>query len=922
MRCVLTFFLCCFLAIQLKGQKVPEKWNHLIGSEESASFFLVKNDQFERTDFRIAKRLDSDYSIIYAENSLNIYQNQMIPVKDDWKLNVRRPSLEKNGIFYISTRPDFDLQFGDDLELISKYSSNLYVVAGNFSLIKERLLSSPAVLYISDEGSKPHTEARVIDMNINPNRVNKIHHSHPDLDGSGRTVSIKENQYDLNDLDIRGRNVPSALGSEVVDNHATEMATIIAGNGNSFVTGRGVATRANITSSDFAVTLPDDAVEYLNLNVQTQNHSYGTLIESFYGAQAAAFDQSAFDNHNLLHVFSSGNQGEEASTEGTYAGLSGFSNLTGNFKMAKNALVVGSVDTVGNVVPFSSRGPAFDGRVKPELVAYSVAGSSNSAALVSGVSVLLQQEYEATIGTELPSALLKALLINAAIDVANPGLDHSTGYGSVDAFRSLETLKSGQYITGTVSTGASNQHAVVVPANAVNLRATLCWTDPPAAAGSFKALVNDLDLKLIDGSLNETLPWTLNIDANATSLSAQATRNVDRINNVEQVTLDVVSDTDYIIEVTGFDVAGSQEYHIVYQYDLEESFDWDYPTASDNMPYNGESGSYFRWKSTLSEGEGVLEYSTDNGESWSYLDDVDLSTGHWRWDEIPDLHTTALARMRVGGDVFETDSFTISRPTRVSVGFNCADSTLLQWNGIQGISRYDLYTVGEQELVFFESAADTFLIIPDTSELSDNHFSIRPILANEKEVIPSETLDYTRQAGTCFLLSFFQEVALDTGIYLNLSLGTTYGIDQVHFQRKVDDVFVAVETLIDLSTNEIRILDTDPNQGLNEHRAVIDFTNGQQISEIASNTFYLTEIPLILFPNPIVSASEINLLTKDFGADVLVFRLFDSKGIEVVRKELVSTLETISIFNLPAGIYHYRLEASSAKVNVGKLIVR
>ena len=86
----------------------------------------------------------------------------------------------------------------------------------------------------------------------------------------------------------------SGLESELNDNHATEMTTIIAGAGNSFVTGKGVARKANVTSSDFIDAMPDTDQDYLDLSINTQNHSYGIPRESEYGVEASAFDQSAF----------------------------------------------------------------------------------------------------------------------------------------------------------------------------------------------------------------------------------------------------------------------------------------------------------------------------------------------------------------------------------------------------------------------------------------------------------------------------------------------------------------------------------------------------------------------------------------------------------------------------------------------------
>ncbi|MEQ9009587.1 MAG: S8 family serine peptidase, partial [Ekhidna sp.] len=493
--------------------------------------------------------------------------------------------------------PFFEQSLLDSFEVLKEYTSrNTYLIKGKSEDVKNILGENDEVIHITNKVPNPQVESRVIDMNLNPNRVNRIHHSFPELNGASELVSIQENNYDDYDIDLLNRNIISGLESETFDNLATEMATVIAGKGNSFITGKGVATDVSITSSDFIDAMPDSDESYQNLGIITQNHSYGIPRESEYGVQARAFDLSAFNNQNLLHVFSSGNEGLEVSTDGNYNGIEGFANLTGNIKMTKNSIVVGSVDTVGNVPAFVSRGPAYDGRVKPEVVAYSVVGSSNSAALVSGVSVLLQQQYRQTNDAEIPSALVKALLINGAEDVGPDGLDFLTGYGNVNGWRSLQALQNDQFISGNVTNGTSESFILNVPADAVNLKVTLVWTDPPANVGDFKALVNNLDLRLMNGS-TEILPWVLDASPSSNALSKPATRGIDDLNNVEQVTIENPSMT-YSIQVEGTTVTGAQDFYIVWDYDLADFFEWDFPTGSDNMPYNGETGSYFRWSTT------------------------------------------------------------------------------------------------------------------------------------------------------------------------------------------------------------------------------------------------------------------------------------------------------------------------------------
>jgi hypothetical protein len=423
------------------------------------------------------------------------------------------------------------------IKLVSSKNNILTVFTSLESILYDVVILDE-VLYVGVESAKPHTESPVLDMNLHANGVNRIHHLFPHLNGEGITISIQEQQYNTEDIDLKERHISSSLCAKQTSNHATEMATIAAGAGNSFITGKGVAWGANITSSDFEDLLPDNDEDYTLLNAWVQNHSYGTVIENFYGTRAESFDQSANRNQTLLHVFSSGNEGNAASASGPYQGIQGFANLTGNFKMAKNTLTVGSVDTVGRPIPFSSRGPAYDGRIKPEVVAYSMSGSSNSTALVSGIAALLQQAYQQSEGTLPASALLKSLLINSAHDAGPVGIDHTTGFGNVDGYRALLNLTKKHYFSASISQGQRKDFMLQIPANACNLKITLVWNDPAALPNANLALVNDLDLKLKNTTGSTWLPWVLDASADNTKLVKPAIRSEDHLNNVEQITID------------------------------------------------------------------------------------------------------------------------------------------------------------------------------------------------------------------------------------------------------------------------------------------------------------------------------------------------------------------------------------------------
>ena len=271
---------------------------------------------------------------------------------------------------------------------------SIYRLSATAEEINSVLLPLAGVIFIEKGNRMAKEEIQVGNLDLSVNKINLVHRNFPLINGDGITVSVKENKPDTTDIDFKGRFLSTNLSSTTVSSHASIMSTMIAGGANSWHLGKGAAWGSTISSSSFAVLLPDANSAYQQYNISVQNHSYGVGVENYYGADAAAYDASAITNGSLLHVFSSGNSGTSSATTGIYSGINGFANLTGSFKMAKNILTVGATDSFSIVAALSSKGPAHDGRVKPELVAFGEDGSSGAAALVSGTSLLLQHLYK------------------------------------------------------------------------------------------------------------------------------------------------------------------------------------------------------------------------------------------------------------------------------------------------------------------------------------------------------------------------------------------------------------------------------------------------------------------------------------------------------------------------------------------------
>ena len=831
--------------------------------------------------------------------------------------NARSP--KETTVFTIAVNdfPRFKNEIEKDprVKIIFEYQkANVLLVRTTWNEVIKTILPKAEVLFI-DEQRKPKEELAVSNLDMSADKVNMIFSRFPNYNGNGIVVSVKENQPDTTDIDFHGRYLTTDISSTIFSTHATEMATIIGGGGNTYYEGKGAAPGSTISSSSFAILLPDADDAYQRYNISVQNHSYGTSIENFYGADAAAYDASVITRPSLMHIFSAGNSGEETSTNGPYENIPGFANITGSFKMAKNIITVGHIDSLGNVLPLSSRGPAYDGRIKPELVAFAEDGSSGAAAIVSGISLVLQQAYQTLNGTLPSSSLVKAILLNTADDVGSKGIDFSTGFGAANAYRALLEITNAQYFDGNISNGNTDAFDLVVPPNVRQLKITLAWNDPPAVANTATALINDLDLELTLPSAGESWqPWVLNHFPSLDSLQLLPERERDSLNNVEQISIDDPVAGSYKINVKGFHIStSSQPYAIAYQFDTLDKFTWYYPTASDNI-FN-ERTNVLRWESTYSNTTGQLEYSLNDGNSWQVINDViDLTKGYYKWTP-PDSFVTAVLRMNFASQHFVSDTFTISKRFDVNVGFNCADSFMLYWNRIDGVSSYQVYHLGDTYMEPLSITADTSIVLSKRTN-SSLYYAVAPVI-NKKTGVRSYGYDYTLQGVSCYVRTFLGEL-VNSSSELELELGTNYNLKAITWEKLTLSGYIPLKTVNSIQGLNFSYTDNALTHGLNIYRVKIELLNGTIIYSETTTVVYANE-PYIIYPNPIAQYHDVTIVNN--SSDIAQLQIFNATGMKVFEQTLSDWSNTISTNKLGKGIYLLRIVKDNETQRTLKLVV-
>jgi subtilisin-like proprotein convertase family protein len=202
-------------------------------------------------------------------------------------------------------------------------------------------------------------------------------------------------------------------------------------------------------------------------------------------------------------------------------------------------------------------------------------GTSLAAAEAAGVLALMEEFFQQGFQRTNSPALLKAMLINGARSLGSPwdfcvtNPVTSQGWGRLNLPTSLPGILTNlnsapaassmwlfdQSPAGALATGQSCTRVVTVApaAQALPLRVTLVWTDPPANPAAGLKLVNDLDLIVTNLETGEVY---FGNDIQAGSITnrpwnADTPPNQDRVNNVENVYLAAASGASYSITVTG-----------------------------------------------------------------------------------------------------------------------------------------------------------------------------------------------------------------------------------------------------------------------------------------------------------------------------------------------------------------------------------
>lgn len=607
----------------------------------------------------------------------------------------------------------------------------------------QELVNLPFVQYISPSLPAPTPDDREGRSLHRSNVLNSDYGAGRHYDGSGVTVGLADDGLIGEHIDYTGRLTQFATTDG--GSHGDMTAGIMFGAGNRDPLIRGHATGAYMyywPISGYPQVI-DAVSNYSQYGVTLTSTSYSQGTGGVYDATTAFIDEQIYDNPQLLHIFSAGNAG---TSDHGYGAGSGWGNITGGRKAGKHVITCANLSYLDILENSSSRGPADDGRIKPDISANGYqqlstasgngnqvgGGTSAAAPSVAGTVTQLYHAYKSlNNGQEPESPLIKACVLNTAEDLGNPGPDFQHGWGRINALGAVRVLENNNYLKESISQGQTKTHTITVPANTAELRAMVYWLDVEGNTAASRALVNNLNMTVIDPNSTAWNPWILDHTPTVAALNSNAVRGVDSINNMEQVTLASPAAGVYTVSVTGADVPmGPQDYYVVWE-SRAQGIDITYPIGGEGfVPGDNQA---IRWDAHGVTGNFNVEYSTNGGTTWNAINNnVPNSRRYAEWN-VPTV-VTGDARIRVTSgadtDMSDEDFTIVGLPTNITVDFVCPDSIGISWNAVGGATGYEVSALGAQYMDSMATSTGTSAVVTGLNPTAEHWFSVKALTSN------------------------------------------------------------------------------------------------------------------------------------------------------------------------------------------------
>ncbi|MGN6568751.1 MAG: S8 family serine peptidase [Flavipsychrobacter sp.] len=581
------------------------------------------------------------------------------------------------------------------------------------------------------------------------------------LQGDSVTIGVGDNVSGVYHADLVDRIINYNPAPDT--HHGVHVNGIVAGAGNIDPAAEGIAPHARLVDHFFENVWLQTGAMLKAHNMTSTNNSYSIIEGSceysgVYDAYSQLLDKVTQQYGAVTQVFAAGNDGGLNCTP--YP--AGFATIPGGYQSTKNPIIVTSTDKFYNNAWDGSRGPVRDGRLKPDVAAngydvystigpdiYEVAGGTSMASpQVAGCAGLLTQRYKQLNGNVNPSNdLVKALILNGATDIGNPGPDYRFGFGFLNLYHSLLMLNNHAYASNVISSGTQTIN-IRVPANTAVLKVMLYWNDTAGSPLASNQLVNDLDITVNDPSAMVHKPLVL--DTTLANILNNATENEDHVNNCEQVTINNPAIGTYTVNVKAFSVPSLKQNYVVTYDIIPKGIQLMYPHEGDVIAANDSFQVY--WDASPDSHSYTLEYSTDNGASWKTINNnIPANQFYCTWyppNVGADKCKLRLTRNTTGEQSVSGPFVINPQPVVTLDSVQCPGSISMSWNAVPNATTYEVLRKIGPYMQAVATTGATSYVMSGLAPNSMYYIAVRPLI-NGAQGYRSISVKRQPNSGTC-----------------------------------------------------------------------------------------------------------------------------------------------------------------------------
>ncbi len=220
---------------------------------------------------------------------------------------------------------------------------------------------------------------------------------------------------------------------------------------------------------------------------------------------------------------------------------------------------------------------------------------------------------------------------------------------------------------------------------------------------------------------------------NAATLALPATKGVDNLNNMEEIAIDNPAAGAFTLTIAGTTIPmGSQDYYVVYEF-LTDEITVIHPMGGEGL--TPSNATRIHWDAYGTVGDFLLEYTTDNGATWTTINNsVPGNSRFFTWNVPSTVSGEARVRVSRLGSSDESDAnFTImERPQNLRISRVCTNTNEIRiaWDAVPNATDYDVYVLGSKFMDSITTTAALNYTIPVANINDEQWFSVRAVGAN------------------------------------------------------------------------------------------------------------------------------------------------------------------------------------------------